>query len=363
MSRLLIIVAVATLVAAACSAEDGSGVSTESAPITASTLPSTPPSSPNPTTTTSMPATTSTTAATTTTTGDPSTSTTVPQYSWDTLVLPPFLLAGDGLVSRVADGGVEVLTGVDGTAARAFATSTGVVLVDEIIELDFPQVHQYLVHGDGDTDWMLPDDPGHLLDLVEIGGIPHIVYVAGDESPDAGLFFLRDLLSGADVGLGTAYEGEYGVYAASVGGRLIAISAVADLTEVILFHGTDGEPVERPSPTDDLAYHSPPFVGPAELSPDGSLLAYIEQPDPSPESPGLATGDTTLIILEMETGAEDLRLPIGEVDGIEALDYDGRWVAVTATIDESSVPILVDTGSPALEIIRLGDLRGVASLA
>ncbi len=359
-SRLLILVAVTTLVAAGCSADDGSAVSTESAPTTASAAPSVTSASPDPTTTTSVPTTTTSVPTTTTTGGS---STTTPQYSWDTLVLPPLLLAGAGLVSRVADGDVEVLTGLDGAAARAFATSTGIVLVDEIVELDYPQIHQYLVLGDGGTDWMLPDEPGYLLDLVEIGGIPHIVYVAGDQSPDAGLFFLRDLLSGTDVGLGTAYESEYGVYAASVGGRLIAISAVADLTEVIVFHGTDGEPVERSSPTDDLDYNSPPFVGPAELSPDGSLLAYIEQPDTSPESPSVPTGDTTLVILETATGAEDLRLPIEDVDGVEALDFDGRWVAVTATIDESSVPILIDTGSPALEVIRLGDLRGVASLA
>lgn len=159
-----------------------------------------------------------------------------------------------------------------------------------------------------------------IYDVAVVDGVESVI--VGIPSVDGGLFGgveARSIDDGSVVAqLGLAAEAEFGVtdfHWSEAAGFGVA-SAWADLTEWVGFVDAEGDAVELPSPTLDLAYAEPPYVTGATISPDGSTLYWAEGPDwgfdPDTNESGPIASAWVLRGADLRTGASTLTWPLSE---------------------------------------------------
>lgn len=158
---------------------------------------------------------------------------------------------------------------------------------------------------------------------------------------------LIDFADGEQREVGPAGGIEYGVNSLTIGAGRIVEGAYADLTEAFGTSDPEGTRYEDwPSPISSDQYNRPPLyqwpvasIAPGATTPTWS---WVEGPDWDLETEQ-RTGGWSLVIADPATGAESLRLDLGEPgDWLLHADFDGRfWVGTFA--DDTSVP---DTSVP-----------------
>jgi hypothetical protein len=180
-----------------------------------------------------------------------------------------------------------------------------------------------------------------------------VLEIPGEGDDSDGPILAIDIETGERREVGVGIAPEYGVNQVSAGGNVVLSSATADLSELISFDDAEGNPMERPSPTDRLEYGRGPYVGPAVISPDGTRIAVMEVPETpvdtgelGPDSLPLALepeGDYGLVIYDAITAAEVDRVALPGSPGDFAygdLDFDGRWVVLNTFTDDGQFQAL-----------------------
>ena len=141
---------------------------------------------------------------------------------------------------------------------------------------------------------------------------------------DSGDLAAVGLDTGNIVVLGPAWGPEYGVGSVEWSDTGMAvISAWSDLTETVTYIDSAGAYITRVSPTDGLAYASPPLVQAAALSPDGSRVVWAEGPE-FQENPDTGVtelvGDTWVVKgMDINTGTVEFAMPVA-FPGVELVD-------------------------------------------
>lgn len=273
------------------------------------------------------------------------------------------------------DGELPALLVADGTALRRYELrDDDTVFVVEMGETRWPATALQQA-GDGTVFTEEPDGvvrygvdgsrsvvegASALYDLATIAGVESVVVASGGVDgfsfPGVVALAVDDLRQVTDLGLGA--EAEFGVteFDWNEAAGLGVASAWADLTEWIGFVDAAGDPVDLPSPTDDLVYAAPPFVTSAAISLDGRLLYWAEGPDwehdrivPAPwvlRAADLQTGqDVGSWVLTEPVTADDGDPYVGSV-----VDLGGR-VLVNRTVSTASgnvalPPLILDLAGP-----------------
>lgn len=163
---------------------------------------------------------------------------------------------------------------------------------------------------------------------------------------------------------------EYFVLSVTVGADRLVEWAAVDLTEAFASYGLDGERLDDwQMPTAAAPYNAPPlFQWPvAAVDPDdpaSATLSWVEGPD-FDGATNQVTGGWSLVLAAATTGAESLRLDLGEPGMVLThADFDGRfWIGSFADSDppdggqhlpdrilavdtQSATPDVVDVGCP-----------------
>jgi len=181
---------------------------------------------------------------------------------------------------------------------------------------------------------------------------------------------LVDFSDGEQVDVSAARGPEYFTVSATIGGGRMVEGAAVDLTEAFASYGLDGEAVDDwPMPTAAAPYNAAPlYQWPvAAADPDdpvSATLSWVEGPD-FDGATNQVTGGWSLVLAAATTGAESLRLDLGEPGLVLThADFDGRfWIGSFADSDlpdggqhlpdrifavdtQSATPDLVDVGCP-----------------
>ncbi len=182
-----------------------------------------------------------------------------------------------------------------------------------------------------------------------------------------GTLQLRNLTTGRVTTLADAAWPNALLTRASLGTGVVALTySENDTTTVVEFHDLTGAVEARPSPSDGVV-DGPPFIGSAVVSPDGSELAYVEEPDPrfSDEGADLAADrvDDWQVVVADDTG-EQVRFTVADHSlAAVTIDFDGRWLLVSGRTAEGDVePLLIDTESTDLPAYLVTGVRGVARI-
>lgn len=144
-----------------------------------------------------------------------------------------------------------------------------------------------------------------------------------------------------------------GVYSVGLGGDVIALGKSSDLAEAFEYYGANGSALGLFDPNESARYAQPPlFISPV-ASTDVSELVWLEGPDTSNSSPSYPVGRWEVVVGDSRTGAERIRLPIGEAaEYFLSSDFDGRWLAVDfgrgdpGTVPEPSRSVIIDLAAP-----------------
>ncbi len=312
------LIAVLALVASACGGSsldlaniaDGSTTSAPPTTVSASAT-SVAPTTTAAWTTTTVAAVESTTTAPTTTSAAP----VVPD-----LQIPTLVLADGNTVRSVGPGPdgtmisyVEVVT--DNQVSRAFLMSDFTAVTEEHFVGDpFGAGEVVLYRQDGSREVIPGVD--RLFGVEMINGEESVI--AAEDSfamPETGDILAIGLETLTVVHLGLAWAPEYGAGTVEWSNFGTAVvSGWSDLTETVSYVDSFGAEVILPSPTDDLAYASPPMVQAAALSPDGKTVVWAEGPDQGYDD---ATGDFMLVGdswvvkgMDLATGRVEFAMPI-----------------------------------------------------
>ncbi len=269
------------------------------------------------------PATTVVSTTSTTTTVEPATSappsTTVAPIAPD-LQIPTLVLADGNTVRSVGpdpDGTmvsyVEVIT--ENQVSKAFLLSDFTAVTEEHLAGD-PFGGGEVVHYWQDGTREVIPRVDRLFGIEVVNGEESVIVAEGDfPMPDGGDILAIGMETFAVVNLGAAWGPEFGVGTVEWSNFGTAVvSAWTDLTESVTYIDEIGAPVTMPSPTDDLAYASPPLVQAAALSPDGNTVVWAEGPDQAYDD---ATGDFVLVGdswvvkgMNLSTGVVEFAMPI-----------------------------------------------------
>jgi hypothetical protein len=293
--------------------------------------------------------------------------------------LPPLIVANGSDVRRYRRGAETLIGTLEGEAHVAFASSATTVVAQhvqgdrsELVTLRRGRDAQRIDTGAAYIS---------LFDVARIDGARRMLFSTfypPERGDTSGYLYVENVGGGARRRLITASGPEYGITRASYGGGTLVASAWSDLTESFLFLRADGTEVkDRPNPTEDLAYNSPPYMSDAVLSPDGKLMAYLEGPDWN-QAEQAQTGDWVAVILDMESKRERLRVTVAEYDRcVPWLDFDGRWLVVSRakwleqddgvkTCEPSAERLLpvsvLDTSADDLVLVVIEDAKGVATI-
>lgn len=288
---------------------------------------------------------------------------------------PPRMLVADGNTITRIDRGVAVeVADPERRIGRALGDGDGLVIYEEIeTDRDGVDTAVRLIQLDADGTTTTLKIGAHrsvqLHDLFRVDGHTAVLYGLFRDPTDVddevtGRVLFHDLLTGEVVPLADAAGPEYFVSHASAADEVVALTATADLTELVEFRDWSGAPVDRPSPTDDLEYNQPPFITSAVLSPDGSEIATVEGPDVAGFS---EDGDELVggwdVVIDDRDG-EQLRLTIADQSlAWVTIDFDGRWLLVSGgTTDGPVTPLLIDTEATDLASYLLDGVVGDAQL-
>jgi len=295
------------------------------------TPPTSGPTASQPASTLSPPTTQSTT---TTTTEAPPTTTVVPSTTAAESVLdlqfPTLIMVDGNTVRSVGPGDDGVMASyiemvADAPVAVAYMASDFTVIVEEHPESTDAFGSGRIVHYLQDGTREVIPGVDRLFGVEVINGEESVI-VAQDNSAslDSGDLVAIGLETGTVVTFGLAWAPEYGVGSvewSDVGTAVV--SAWSDLTELVTYVDEAGGVVNLASPTDGLAYASPPLVQAAAISPDGRIVVWAEGPDQAFDD---ATGDFTLVGdswvvkgMNLDTGAIEFAMPIS-FEGVDPRD-------------------------------------------
>lgn len=286
---------------------------------------------------------------------------------------PRMLVTARGTPAVRIDRGVPTeIEGVPDDAVPLLGDGSGLLLTEtREVDRDDVAVGVGLLRiedGEATEVPLAPHDTVALHDLVVLDGRPHALYSlfadpASTGGEATGRLVLHDLVDDATRELAVAAAPELLLARASAGRDVVVLSYYSDLTETVSFVDHQGAEVERPSPTDELAYNAPPLVTGAVISPDGSELAYLEGPDvDGTTDPERLVGQWDVVIDDAD--GEQLRLTVADqsVSGV-SIDFDGRWLVVSGmTTDGPVQPLLIDTEATDLATYLIPDVVGVATL-
>jgi Putative peptidoglycan binding domain len=154
---------------------------------------------------------------------------------------------------------------------------------------------------------------------------------------------------------------EYGALSVTIGAGRLLEGAWTDLTEWFQYYGVDGTLLEDwHSPTESATYAAPPLYQWPVAAANGSAvtLGWVEGPDWDTEANALV-GPWSLVIADATTGAEALRLDLGERgETLRYADFDGRfWVG---SFDTGGV-VVVDTTAAQPSVVDAGCADGVVA--
>ncbi len=287
----------------------------------------------------------------------------------------PRMLVSDGDRIMRVDRGVPVeVADPERRVGRALGDGDGQVVYEELErDADGVEVSVRLIRRDADGTTAAISTGDHasvqLHDLFRMNGRAAVIYarfVDPDEVDDdvTGRLVVQDLSTGDATVLADAAGPELFLSHASAAAGLLALTYVADLTEVVEFRDWSGALVERESPTDGLAYNQAPFVTGAVLSPDGSEVATVEGPDVDGTS---GDGDTQVgdwqVVIDDADG-EQLRFTVADQSiAYVTIDFDGRWLLVSGgTVDGPVAPLLIDTEATDLAAYLVAGVVGEAQL-
>ena len=169
---------------------------------------------------------------------------------------------------------------------------------------------------------------------------------------------------GEQVDVKDAGGPEYGVGSVTLGvGRLVE-GATVDLTEAFSYYGVDGVVVDDWfSPTASAPYNAPPLYQWPIAAPrgdDAAVVSWVEGPDWNGAT-SLIEGGWSLVVADAVSGAESLRLDLGEPgETLVHADFDGRfWVGsfepggVFVVDTTAAQPAAIDAGCPDATIATL----------
>lgn len=247
---------------------------------------------------------------------------------------------------------VRFIVETDRPAAALHQAADGTIFTREFrTEADETVTFEHVRYRDGGRTVL--DGVANVYDVAVFDGVDVVIVErrGAGEFPTGSVVALAvdDLREVAD--LGPSADVEFGVtdFAWSEPAELGVYSAWADLTEWIGFRDRAGGEVELPSPTDELAYNSPPYVTAATISQDGRTLYWAEGPDWGFDA---ATGESGPIAApwvlrgaDLETGEERLYWPLSEpvVDSAElsvhSLDDIGGRILVNRTRLDGTTPV------------------------
>lgn len=285
---------------------------------------------------------------------------------------PPRMLVSDGDVITRIDRGVAVeVADPERRIGLAAGAGDGVVVYEELeTDEDGVDTSVRLIRLAPDGTAAAVPIGAHrsveLHDIVRFGAGIGLVFTRFRDPSDVddevtGVLLFQDLATGERRQLAEAAGPEFFVSHASGSRDGVAFTAVADLTEVVRFVGWDGTPVERPGPTDDLAYGQPPFVTSAILSPDGTEIASVEGPEVGGDD-GSLIGEWQVVVDDAD--GEQLRLTVADTTlaSVE-IDFDGRWLLVSGLgVDGPVAPLLIDTEATDLATYLVDGVVGTAQL-
>jgi hypothetical protein len=166
---------------------------------------------------------------------------------------------------------------------------------------------------------------------------------------------------GEQVNVKHAGGPEYGTLSVTIGAGRLLEGAWADLTEWFQYYGVDGTILEDwYSPTESATYAAPPLFQWPVAAANGSAvtLGWVEGPDWNAEVNALV-GTWSLVFADATTGAEALRLDLGERgETLRYADFDGRvWVG---SFDTGGV-VVVDTTATQPAVVDAGCAVGVVA--
>jgi hypothetical protein len=273
-----------------------------------------------------------TTPATPTTVPDttmpPTSVTTLPPGSLPEIGRGTVVIANPEATTGVmADGSVVI-----GDATLALGDGSGGVIVqrgDEILRVDATGQAATLITA---TD--LPAELGpvtvRLEALATVAGSQQVMFIVagGVEEQSFEEIWLHDIASGSDTSVYRtgAYEG--GIRRASLRNDVLVVTRAAEGVSWFEFFNAAGDPIDVANPHEaDSPGDEPVGVDQGVLSPDGSVLVYLEVPIFGDPEDGVLRND--LVVWDLVNGVEDSRLELALGRGhADRLDYDGRGVVL-----------------------------------
>lgn len=329
-------------------------------PTTTSTVPST----------TSLPAPTTTTAPSTTTpvtTTQPSTTTPLPTTNVpyptvpEATVIPRLLTAsGDG-VWRVADPNSRLTVAIPTDARVAFALASCSAIAYERDPAGLPEI---TIAGSGCPTGHIGALDGHPLlsvgsnngdDVLVVEAVP----VSGQGNPP---LLLYDVQTGAVTNEYASSKQEIGPSGSIAGGRLVINAYVGGIGALeVRSLGDASAPVIRiAAPNGDFGTRSYSL---AVLDPTGTKVAFLDTPHP----PG-PIDEPDLVVRDIASGRELLRLSLPWPAWPTLLDYDGRFVVISrrsAQFPQDGVPLpalIIDTAASSPAFRQVGAAVGMVTL-
>ena len=286
---------------------------------------------------------------------DPASTTTAVEQEPGTAAI---IVADGGTIGRIEDGVIEPVGMVDGDVAVAYGDGHGTYAA---------QVDDGLVVLSGGEQRAIdPGRPGRVIlyDLLWLDDAPHALYgVREEDGEPSGPVVLHDLEADEQEELGRGYAVEHHTSTVSVRNGLVAMTSVADLTEVVDI-GPLGGPVDQDawSPTKELEYNMPPFITSAVLAPDGETLAWLSGPDHDGENDQPNVGSWEVVVADLG-GNERHRIALDVDDEVPVqLDYDGARVLISRrTGDAPASPLLIhlaDGSTGRLPVIGTATFEG-----
>jgi peptidoglycan hydrolase-like protein with peptidoglycan-binding domain len=191
-----------------------------------------------------------------------------------------------------------------------------------------------------------------------------------------------EFADGEQVDVKIAGAPEYSVHSVTIGAGRLAEGAWTDLTEGVGYYDAEGDALsDWFDPTESATYNAPPLfqwpVAAVADDPAAAVLSWVEGPDWNGAT-NQVEGGWALVVADASTGAEALRLDLGEAgDALVHADFDGRfWVGtfditpdpgteptplvaerILVVDTEAAEPAVVDAGCPAGLIATL-DRKG-----
>lgn len=303
----------------------------------------------------------------------------------DSTGFPQLLVAEDGefFVYTYGDGilGFEGSLSTDLLVTAVQQAADGTIFTSEQRLISESETVVEIVRYERDGTRRVLDELVEIYDVGVIDGVD--VVIGAVPSPDGFGFggvralAVDDLSEVADFGLRA--EAEFGVTdfmwsnAAGVG----VASAWSDLTEWVGFVDVAGNKIALPSPTDELAYNSPPYVTAATVSLDGTTLYWVEGPDwgfdEQTAQAGPVAAPWILRGADLRTGEERLFWPLSDsvLDATElnitSIEDLGGWILVNrsvlrGTTEMSLAPLVLDLTVEEPELFEFPAI-GVATRA